>query len=163
MNIIFVLIFLFLTFADDALCPVGFVAIGAGIGLAQWLHIDDTVIGAWVGGFIVSLIVWTSNYLVRKKIRFKGRGLVVILFYYLSILWPLHAKGILWHLLNKLWGMDKLLLGIAVGSVAFFGFSAWYDYLKRKNHDHAYFPFQKVVMPIAPLIILSLVFYYLTK
>lgn len=162
-KILFSLFFLCLSLSAYAVCPVCFVAVGAGIGFAQWLHVDDVISGLWVGGLTVSLIVWTINYLERKKIRFMGRGIIVALFYYLSILLPLHSTGLMWHMLNKLWGIDKLLLGIIVGSLVFFGFSAWYDYLKRKNNGHAYFPFQKVVMPVAPLIILSIVFYYLTK
>jgi hypothetical protein len=59
--------------------------------------------------------------------------------------------------------MDKLLLGIVVGSVAFWFGAEWYFHLKEKNGGRAYFPFQKVVMPVSPLIIMSIAFYFLTK
>ena len=59
--------------------------------------------------------------------------------------------------------LDKLLLGTIVGSFGFWAGAEWYYYLKEKNHGHAYFPFQKVVMPISPLIILSIIFYFITK
>jgi hypothetical protein len=32
-----------------------------------------------------------------------------------------------------------------------------------KNDNKAYFPFQKVAMPIAPLIVLTVIFYYITR
>jgi hypothetical protein len=35
--------------------------------------------------------------------------------------------------------------------------------LKKKNQDKVYFPFQKVVFAISPLIVLSAIFYILTK
>lgn len=60
-------------------------------------------------------------------------------------------------------GIDKLLIGIVSGSISFWFGAIWYFYLKEKNNGHAYFPFQKVVMPISPLIILSIIFYFLTK
>jgi small-conductance mechanosensitive channel len=61
-----------------------------------------------------------------------------------------------------IWGIDKLLLGIMLGSATFFAGGIWYYHLKAKNNGHAYFPFQKVVMPVSTLIILSFIFYFLT-
>lgn len=154
---------LFLISKAYAVCPICTVFVGAGIGLSQWLGIDDTITGLWVGGLTVSLIIWTTDWMNRRDIYFRGRKTIITVVYYLLIVaplyYPLHIMG---HPLNVLWGVDKLLLGIVVGSVFFFGGSTWYFYLKKKNGGHAYFPFQKVVMPVAPLIILSAVFYFIT-
>jgi len=60
-------------------------------------------------------------------------------------------------------GVDKLLIGIIVGSFGFWFGAEWYFDLKKKNGGHAHFPFQKVVMPISSLIIMSIIFYFLTK
>ena len=32
-----------------AVCPVCTVAVGAGLGLAEWLGIDDSISGLWIG------------------------------------------------------------------------------------------------------------------
>ena len=64
--------------------------------------------------------------------------------------------------LNKLWGIDRLLLGIIIGSILFFAGATSYAYMKEKHGGRAYFPFQKVVMPVAPLLIMSIVFYFIT-
>jgi hypothetical protein len=56
-------------------------------------------------------------------------------------------------------GIDKLILGSVLGSVAFYAGATWYERLKARNLGHASFPFQKVVMPIAPLILMTLAFY----
>jgi hypothetical protein len=64
---------------------------------------------------------------------------------------------------NVLWGVDKLLLGIILGTIGFFAGAIWYEYLKKKNGGHAHFPFEKVVLPVAPLIVLSVIFYFITK
>ncbi len=139
------------------------VAVSAGIGFSEWLGIDDTVTGLWIGGLIVTIIMWTVYWLDKKNIRFKGRKIIVSLAYYLIIIVPLYSLGIMGNPLNTLWGIDKLLLGIILGSIFFFIAGMWYFYLKKRNNGHAYFPFQKVVMPIAPLLILSAVFYLITR
>lgn len=152
----------------QAVCPVCTIAVGAGVGVSRWLGIDDTISGLWIGGLIVSMIMWTLNWLDKKNIRFAGRVILTVLAYYAIVIWPLFwlkigGTTIMGHPLNKMWGIDKLLLGIIIGSIAFFLGAVWYDYLKKKNDNRAHFPFQKVAMPIAPLIILSAVFYFITR
>ncbi len=148
-----------------AVCPICAVAVGAGVGLSRWLGIDDSITGLWVGGLIVSMITWTESWLDKKNIRFKGRIFVNVLGYYLLIVIPLFYSGIIMNPIHALCacGLDKLLLGIIVGSFGFWFGASWYYHLKEKNQGKAYFPFQKVVMPISPLIILSIIFYFLTK
>lgn len=154
-------------FAQKALavCPICTIAVGVGVGLSRWLGIDDVITGLWIGGLIVSMIVWTESWLDKKNIHFKGRAFVNALAYYALIIIPLYYSGIIGNPMNTLCfcGLDKLLFGIIAGSVAFWFGASWYFYLKEKNNGHAYFPFQKVVMPILPLIILSVIYYLLTK
>jgi len=167
---IFSIITVGLLFAKKALavCPICTIAVAAGVGLSRWLGIDDTITGLWLGGLTVSLITWTIDWLGKKNIRFKGIKIITILGYYLLTLLPLYFTGFLGSPQNSLLcfcGLyfDKLLLGIIVGSLGFWFGASWYYYLKEKNNGHAYFPFQKVVMPVAPLIILTMIFYFLTK
>ena len=152
-----------LAFKAQAVCPICTVAVVAGVGLSRWLGIDDSITGLWIGGLTVSLIAWTIDWLKRKNFHFYGRKTITVVVYYLLIVAPLYYYKIIGHPLNTLWGVDKLLFGIIVGSVMFFLGALWYYQLKAQNNGHAYFPFQKVVMPISPLIILSLIFYFLTK
>ena len=148
-----------------AICPLCVIAVGAGIGLSRWLGVDDTITGVWIGGLIVSMIAWTEGWLEKKKIRFKGRLFADILLYYGLIVIPLYYSGIIGNPSNTLgvFGLDKLLFGIVAGSLAFWFGTSWYFYLKEKNNGRAHFPFQKVAMPVLPLIILSAIFYFLTK
>lgn len=157
-----------LIFTDKALavCPICTVAVGAGVGLSRWLGIDDSITGLWIGGLTVSLITWTISWLDKQNIRFKGRIIAIILGYYSLIIVPFYFMGIMGNAINTICAcgvVDKLLLGIAAGSIAFWFGASWYYYLKEKNQGRAYFPFQKVIMPITPLIILSIIFYFLTK
>ena len=154
--------FLF-AFSAKAICPICTVAVGAGVGFSRWLGVDYTVTGLWIGGLTVSIIMWTIDWIEKKKILFKEGKILTALAYYAIIVIPLYWTGIMGHPFNKIWGIDKLLVGIVIGSATFFAGGTWYYNLKAKNGGHAYFPFQKVVMPVSPLIVLSFIFYLLTK
>jgi hypothetical protein len=149
-----------------AICPVCVVAVGAGLGLSEYLGIDDTIAGVWIGGMIVAMIAWTINWFNKKGWKMGNkdlRDIFITLVYYVMIIWPLMNKNLIGNPLNKLFGLDKLALGIAVGSFGFLGATLWYEDIKKKNGGHAQFPFQKVAWPISALIILSLSFYLLVK
>lgn len=154
------LIFFILPLSAQAICPICTIAVGACVGLSRYLGVDDLITGLWIGGLIVSMILWTIGWLDKKNVRFYGRKIAVAAAYYAVVIGPFYYSGIMGHPFNKFWGWDKLGLGIAIGSLGFIlgvGFHSW---LKRKNGGKSYFPFQKVALPIIPLIILSIVFYY---
>ncbi len=149
-----------------AICPICVIAVGAGVGVSRWLGIDDIITGLWIGGLAVSMIIWTINWLEKKNIKFKFRNIITAVGYYAIIVIPLYFNGIIGNPLNILCGynfLDKMLLGIINGSIAFYFAVIWYEYLKEKNEGRAYFPFQKVAMPVLFLVIISIIFYYLTK
>lgn len=145
-----------------AVCPVCTVAVGAGVGFSRWLKIDDTISGVWIGGLIVSLILWTLSWLNKKKFNFTGQGLSITILYYVLTLLPLYKTNIMGHQLNKMWGIDKILLGVIFGSLGFFVGSILYQKIKEKR-GKPHFLYQKIVMPVLPLIILTIIFYFLTK
>lgn len=166
--LLFILFFPWLVPSAQAVCPVCTVAVGAGVGFSRYLGIDDTIAGLWIGALIVSVSMWTINWMNKKKWKFKGREILVVFLYYAISIWPLYyweidGATVMGHPYNKIWGIDKLLLGIIIGSIVFFATAIWYNYLKKKNNNHAYFPFQKVVMPVVALAILSGIFYLITK
>jgi hypothetical protein len=139
------------------------VAVGAGVGLSRWLGVDDTISGLWIGGITSALILWTIKWLNTKNIYSNGLDLFISIGYFLLIVTPLAWTEVVGHPYNKIWGVDKLMLGIMIGSTFFSAGVTLYDYLKKKNNDHAHFPFEKVVLPVAPLIILTIIFYFITR
>jgi hypothetical protein len=160
----FLLTSFFLLFASSAqaVCPVCTIAVSACVGLAQYFGIDDTITGVWIGGLIVSMALWTVSYFEKKNFQFKRRKIAILAFYYLIIIVPFYWKGLIGHPFNKIWTLDKLLVGIIIGSLFFFLSSALNSWLKKRNGDRVYFPFQKVAIPLAVLGLLSAVFYFLT-
>lgn len=146
-----------------AVCPVCTVAVAGGVVLAEKYGIDNTITGIWIGGLTVSLIEWTINWLNKKKYTFKGMEPVVSLAYFAMVPLPLFLKDYIGNPHKTLWGMDKMILGMIVGSIAFYLAAAWYEIMKKNHGNKAYFPFQRVAMPVSALLIFSGVFYFITK
>ena len=146
-----------------AVCPVCTIAVGSCVGLARWLKIDDRITGLWVGALIVSLIIWTIDYLNRKNIKFKGRKILTFVLYYALTIIPLYFTGLIGNPLNECWGIDRLLFGIIVGSLIFTGASLFHNYLKKKNNSKSYFPLQKVAFPVGFLAVASLIIYLIIR
>lgn len=145
------------------ICVVCTAAVSAGVGLSRWLGVDDTITGLWIGGLTVSLSLWTINWLTGKNIKFFGRQPLIFLVYYFAVIWPLYHYNLAGHYLNKLCGVDKLILGIIVGSIGFIVGVLFNECLKKKNDNKVYFPFQKVVIPVSFLLLLSLIFYLICR
>ena len=146
-----------------AVCPVCVIAVGAGLGLSRWLGIDDTITGVWLGGLLVALTIWTNNWLAKKGWTFYGFRTIIAIAFYLLTFAPLYWQGIVGHPQNVIWGIDKLIAGVAIGTIVFYASHQLYEYLKKKNNDHAWFPFQKIAMPVFFLTLASFIFYFLTK
>lgn len=145
-----------------AVCPVCTIGVVAGLGLSRWLGVDDTVSGIWIGGLLVSLTGWTVSWLKGRKINFKGMAAITAAVYYTSVVIPLYWNELIGHPLNKLWGIDKLILGIAFGTIIFIIAVLAYEIMKKKNSGHAHFKFEKVIIPVFSLIVLSVIFYLIT-
>lgn len=143
-----------------AVCPVCTIAVGAGLGLAEWLGIDDSISGLWIGALIVSISIWTINWLNGKNIKFKGRKILIFAAYYLIVVGPLWYKGKIGHPMNRLCGIDKLLFGIILGTILFSAGVIFHNYIRKRNGDISYFKGQKIVFGIVPLIIASIVLYF---
>jgi hypothetical protein len=144
-----------------AICPLCVVAIGAGLGLSRWLGVDDVVSSVWIGALLVALILWTLVEMRKKNWKFPFDVVVIWLAYYLLTFIPLYYAGIVGHPLNKIFGIDKIIFGIAVGTVVFLLSNWLHLYLKKKNNGKSFFPYQKVVLPVIILALTSLIFYLL--
>lgn len=156
-------LFVFLTEKVQAFCPVCTVAVAGGVGLSRYLGVDDTIAGVWIGGMTAAIIVWTLDWFKKKNIRFFAQKTITIGTYCALVIFPLWSGNIIGHPLNKIWGVDKLMLGIILGSTTFYFGGMFHFKMKEKNGDKVYFPFQKVVFSILPLLILSAIFYFITK
>jgi hypothetical protein len=146
------------------MCPVCTVTVIAGLGISRLLGIDDLVTSLWIGGFILSFSFITISWVSKKwpKVPAKYYSLPTFVLMYLFVLVPLKLSHIIGIKRNTFWGIDKIILGIFIGSLVFL-IGIWADKKVRKIKGKQLFVFQKVVFPVLGLIISSLVFYFLTK
>lgn len=148
-----------------AVCPICTVAVAGGLGLSRYFGIDDSITGIWAGGLMVSVTMWTLDWLNRKQFAFtkklsdKVTKLLVFLFWVLTTYVPLFELGIIGHPFNKVLGMDKLIFGSILGFFAFL-FAVWGDKKVRELKGRQLFAYQKVVFPVVTLTVLSLVIYF---
>ena len=148
-----------------AVCPICTIAVGAGLGLSRYLGIDDSITGIWIGGLMVSLTIWTSDWLQKKNWKALRTAPKYVYYLVSSVLYllltypPLFWVGIIGHPFNTILGIDKLVFGSALGAAAFlFGF--WADKKVRKLKGRQLFIYQKVAFPVISLVITSLVLYF---
>lgn len=150
-----------------AVCPVCTVAVGAGLGLARYVGVDDIISGIWVGGLILSSSFWLANWFKKKNFPIplihdsKFIILVTIIMYSIVFI-PLWIGKTIGHPFNTVFGIDKLIFGTILGSVAFL-LAVFLDKKIRKIYGHQLFNYQKVVFPIGFLVTISAIAYFLTK
>ena len=161
--LIFAFLFLLFPFVSRAVCPVCTVAIAGGVGLSRWLGIDDVISGIWIGGLIVSLSLWFISWLEKRHIRFKLRSFLSFVLLYLITILPLYQLKIIGPSCSRIWGYDKMLVGIFFGSIGLGTGVLLEKFLKTRNKGKVYFYYQKVIIPISFLIVLSIVFYFITR
>ena len=142
-------------------CPVCVVAIGAGLGLSRWLGIDDLVSSVWIGAFLVAIISWTLSYMKKKGWGFPDDGILVTLLYLVLTFIPLYYAGIVGHPLNRIFGIDKIIFGSIIGVAVLFLGHWLHLYLKKKNNNKVFFPYQRVAVPFASLALTSFIIYLL--
>ena len=146
-----------------AVCPVCTVAVGAGLGFSRWLGVDDAVTGVWIGGILVSSVIWMLSWMKTKNWSFKGDAFVIAGVMYGLVIAPLYWKGLIGSPFNTFCYIDKVVLGILAGSTVFILATKVNAFLKNRNSGKAYFPFQKVALPLTFLLVTSILFYFLTK
>lgn len=141
-------------------CAVCTVAVGASLEIARQLGVDDSVVGVWAGAFLALLGFWLIKWFDKKNINFWGRDFIsvwgsvaMIGFMYVSKM-PYSPNAILFLY------MDPFLFSVIAGALVLIYASKFYQWMKVRNGGHAHFPFEKVVVPVLALVILSVVFYY---
>lgn len=146
-----------------AVCPVCTVAVGAGLEGARLLGVDDVITGIWAGGLTLSLFFWTAGWLKKHGVHSAFWQILVPFALYYGLLGFVYILPGIRFGASTLWGIDKFLLGVVVGTIAFYMGARWYIKIKRNNGGRAKFPFQKVVVPLVFLLIATAVFWFITK
>ncbi|KKS95800.1 MAG: hypothetical protein UV71_C0003G0034 [Microgenomates group bacterium GW2011_GWC1_43_13] len=145
------------------MCPVCTVTVIAGLGISRLLGIDDLITAIWIGGLILSLSFITIDWIKKKwpKLKLKYYYFPTFILMYLFVFIPFKLNGTIGIVRNTMWGVDKIILGIIIGSAALL-LGVLTDKYQRVKFKKIFFPFQKVFFPVLALIITSLIFYLIT-
>ncbi len=147
-----------------AVCPVCVVGVGAGLAFADVLGVDYSVIGLWSGGLMLALTLFTANWLKKKGVVNMFWYFIVPFVLYYGMLLSVYAfPEIIVYNEYVFFGIDKLLLGIVVGTLLFYFGAKRYSAINKSNGGKSQYPFQKVVLPIEYLLVGNVVLWLATK
>jgi len=144
-------------FANPA-CAVCTVAVGAALGVSREMGIDDTIIGVWLGAFLMLMVVWTIVFCKKRKWRFHGMYWVILLVTF-SLVIPIYTFDYVVWGYRTIFGIDAFLISVIAGALIIPISDKLYLFIKKKNGGHAHFPFEKVFIPVFLLALISLAFY----
>lgn len=142
-------------------CAVCTVAVGASLEIARSLGVDDAVVGVWAGGFLALLGYWLILWFDKKGWQFWGRDFLLMAISVGSIGFMYMGDFVYSpRVLGYIFYIDPLLFSTILGALVLIYSSMFYQWIKAKNGGHAHFPFEKVVVPVVSLGLVSLYFYY---
>ncbi len=142
-----------------AVCPICTVAIGTGVGFTRYIGIDDTITGLWIGGFIVSSGLWLASFLKNKKIKIPYIEILSVILMAAFTIIALYLSKFIGVTHNKIFGVEKIVFGIAIGMIIFFFSTKTDAYLRQKNNGKVIIYYQKVIIPVLFLTLTSFLFY----
>ncbi len=158
---LFTFSFLVLNFTSQtqavAPCAVCVVAIGSGLGISRALGIDDTMTGVWIGALILAIAMFTLNWLKNKWPNFKWSAVISFASTYLLTI-PFFFTFNLFAKSSQVYGVNKLALGMTIGTI-FLALGLYTEKLLRnfKEEGKAFFPFQKVIVPVIFLFLATVI------
>lgn len=147
-------------------CPLCTGATIVGVSLTRAMGWDDSIVGVFVGGMIISTALWTDKALKKRNIGVKGNQnlrlislialmtiLTLVTFYYAG----LFGKGNSY----RIWGMESILFGSISGGVLSLAAFYFSNHLKNKNGGKTLFNYQTLVLSLGALILNAATFAFL--
>jgi len=162
MKKLFLLLISFLIFSVPlayAHCLLCTMAVGAAAVTAKYYGVDTSIIGIFAGALAISIGLWIGLKIKKQYIRYQ-LPIIVILSFIISVVpiiysissdsfyLPLLIYGAAGSLLNKVYWINKLLLG-----------SFWLHIYIKKVKGKVLFPFQGIAITLVLLALTSLIIY----
>jgi hypothetical protein len=111
------------------ICPI---VVGSTLTLMERYGVDNTISGLWIGGMLVWASIVTIDWIGKWK-KHWAIDLVVTVAFYASTILPLYSKKIIGLPTKMIWGVDKTMIGIVLGSLFLYAGDRLYAYIKEKN------------------------------
>ena len=152
--------YLFFIKSVSASCPVCVITVGGGLLLAKKLGIDDLLVAIWISGLNTAMAFYLVK-LIKNKL-FNNPYIMSLIFFTLTIIY-LSVTNQLNHIGNQIAGIDKVFLGMTIGLITFY-ISQMIDYgIRDKQTRKPRIPYQKVIIPISCLILITFLCKFLLK
>ncbi len=161
--------------AVHAHCPLCTGAAIGGIALARIFGVDDSIVGIFIGAFIVSTALWFSKILQKRKLKFPLQDELFVAASFLMMVVPLYAANVITsfdmvrsmpahHAIFGLgvFGIDKLLFGIIIGTIGVWLALLLSDGIKEAR-GKSLWPFQGISFVLIASIVMSIIVWGLTK
>ena len=143
-----------------AQCPVCIITVGGGLFIAKKLGIDNLLASIWFSALNTAFALWFASLMKKKLLK---RSLIWSVGLYLISFWYLSFTNQIGHPGNTFLGMDKIIFGMTIGFILIY-LSAFLDRVIRyRNHGKVVVPYQKVIIPVVILLLMTGVFTYLLK
>ena len=136
-------------------CVVCAAAFAAFFEIARSIGVKDTAIAVWLGAMWLLMWYVSVKFFERAKWDFKGYKTLNAVLVITTV--PLTYSYVPWKA-YVYFGVDAILIAMIAGALAFWGSQAFYQFLKRKNGGRAHFPFEKVALACAFVLVASIIF-----
>lgn len=163
--------FLLLPQVTSAHCPLCVGGAAVGLSVARFLGIDDAITGVWLAALLGAISFWLDSWL-GKKVKVASsilRPTTYVIFFGLTI-WSFYAfndymiSKLRFYLINphagQIFGVDKLTFGVISGGTLFYLADVIDDFIIKRN-GKVYFPFQRIIVSLGSMLLLSLGLYIL--
>lgn len=161
--------------AAQAHCPLCVGGAAVGLSVARYFGIDDSITGVWLAALLGAISFWSerpiSDKITKKSLKKYLRPALYLAIFGLTI-WTFYAfndyaiERLKFYLLNlhagTIAGLPKLVFGLISGGILFYGVDALDDALIRRN-GKVYFPYQRVIVSLGAILILSLIMYLMVN
>jgi len=153
----------------SAMCPLCVVGAAAGLSITRYYGIDDSVVGIWLGALAVSTALWI-NVIVKNKINKTKRkpvpfqDILIIAVVFVATIAPFYFAGFFKgvpSMVDTLFGVNRLVFGVIVGSTITFAGAPISNFIKRKRSS--VLPYQTIILTVVLLTAFSILFWYITK
>ncbi len=137
-------------------CPLCTGATIIGVGVTRSFGLDDSLVGVFVGGMIVSSALWVNNILKKRNIagsQYLRIGSITLATFVLTLLTFYYAG--LFGLGNeyRIFGMERIILGTLSGTMVSLGAFWASNILKQRNEGKTLFPYQTMLLTLIALIL----------
>lgn len=135
------------------MCAIG---IASGLGISRWLGIDDLTLGLWIGALILSVSIQFNIFLSKRGKSFPFSFWLIFLGTYLLSFLPI-LKIITSDSSCYIFGFPRLICGSVLGAITLFLIDKANNFIIDKHNKKVYFYYQRAIIPIIGLIIVSMI------